>query len=57
VDESLYAGIADSGSAFRLEGGQWQYNWASPKAGSGYYWRIGTMLDDGQTYYVNVGLR
>jgi hypothetical protein len=57
VDESLYPAIADSGSAFRLEGGQWQYNWSTPKSGAGYYWRIGAKLDDGQTYYVNIGLR
>jgi hypothetical protein len=57
VDESLYSVAADSGSTFRLAGGQWHYNWASPKAGAGNYWRIGAMLDDGQTYYVNIGLR
>jgi hypothetical protein len=57
VDESLYAEVADSGSSYRREGSQWQYNWASPKSGGGYYWRIGATLDDGQTYYVNIGLR
>ena len=57
VDESAYSTVADSGSTYRLEGGHWQYNWASPKAGAGYYWRIGVLLDDGQTYYVNIGLR
>jgi hypothetical protein len=57
VDESLYSDIADSGSSYRREGDNWQYNWASPKAGAGYYWRIGATLDDGQTYYVNIGLR
>src|SRR5918999_3755572 len=49
VDESAYSTFADSGSTYRLDGGHWQYNWASPKAGAGYYWRIGALLDDGQT--------
>ena len=49
VDESLYSEVADSGSAYRREGDKWQYNWASPKSGAGYHWRIGVTLDDGQT--------
>jgi hypothetical protein len=57
VDESVYSVAADSGSTFRLDGGHWHYNWASPKSGAGYYWRIGAVLDDGQMYYVNIGLR
>jgi hypothetical protein len=56
VDESVYSALADSGSAFRSEGGQWGYNWKTP-SGGGNYWRIGVKLDDGQTYYVNIGLR
>jgi hypothetical protein len=56
VDESVYSAMADSGSAFRAEGGQWGYNWKTPSGGSN-YWRIGVRLDDGQTYYVNIGLR
>ena len=28
-----------------------------PSLPSGNYWQIGVKLDDGQTYYVNIGLR
>ena len=57
VDEALYGAVADSGSTYRLEGDKWQYNWGTPKAGAGSYWRIGVTLDDGQTYSVNIGLK
>jgi hypothetical protein len=56
VDESVYSASADSGTAFRSDSGQWIYNWKSGSAG-GSYWRIGVKLDDGSTYYVNIGLR
>lgn len=57
VDETVYAAVADSGSAYRYDsaGQQWQYNWKSLTAG--YYWRVGVTLDDGETYYVNLALR
>ena len=55
VDESLYAVAADSGSTYRVEGFQYRYNWKTPSGG--HYYRIGVTLDDGQTYYVNIGLR
>jgi len=35
----------------------YQYNWATPKSGAGYYWLIGVKLDDGQTYKVYISLR
>jgi hypothetical protein len=55
VDESLYSAPADSGSTYRSDGQQYIYNW---KTGTGgYYYRIGVTLDDGQSYYVNIGLR
>jgi hypothetical protein len=57
VDESVYSLSGDSGTAYKNDGGgQWSYNW---KTGStaGSYWRVGVRLDDGQTYYVNLGLR
>jgi len=58
VDENAYAVGADSGSAFKYDTTeqQYQYNWKTDKAG-GNYWRIGVTLDDGQTYYTNIGLR
>lgn len=58
VDESVYTGVSDSGSTFRYDAAaqQYIYNWKSGNAG-GNYWRIGVKLDDGQVYYVNIGLR
>jgi hypothetical protein len=58
VDESVYSVASDSGSAFRYDAAaqQYIYNWKTGSAG-GNYWRIGVTLDDGQTYYVNIGLR
>ncbi|WP_246319502.1 OmpL47-type beta-barrel domain-containing protein [Nocardioides kongjuensis] len=58
VDETVYTASADSGSTFRYDATaqQYLYNWKSTSAG-GNYWRIGVRLDDGQTYYVNIGLR
>jgi hypothetical protein len=57
IDESLYSATADSGSSYKYDATaqQWQYNWKSLAAG--YYWRIGVRLDDGETYYVTIGLR
>jgi len=34
---------------------QYIYNWKTGTGGN--YWRIGVKFDDGQTYYVNIGLR
>ncbi|MET0887192.1 MAG: PxKF domain-containing protein, partial [Mycetocola sp.] len=58
VDESVYTVASDSGSTFRYDAAaqQYIYNWKTGSAG-GNYWRIGVTLDDGQTYYVNIGLR
>ena len=58
VDEAAYAASADSGSTYRFDttARQYHYNWKTP-GGGGNYWRIGVRLDDGQTYYVNIGLR
>ncbi|WP_159600654.1 OmpL47-type beta-barrel domain-containing protein [Agromyces humi] len=55
VDESTYAVAADSGSTYRAEGSQYGYNWKTPSGGN--YYRVGVRLDDGQTYFVNIGLR
>jgi hypothetical protein len=58
-DESVYGDAPTSGGAYRYDAGaqQYIYNWGTPKSASGYYWRVGVALDDGQTYYVNIGLR
>jgi hypothetical protein len=57
VDESLYSASADSGSTYRYDSSaqQYIYNWKTGAGGN--YWRIGVALDDGQSYYVNIGLR
>jgi hypothetical protein len=57
VDESVYTASADSGSTYRYDATaqQYVYNWKTGTGGN--YWRIGVKFDDGQTYYVNIGLR
>jgi hypothetical protein len=57
VDETVYTASADSGSTYRYDATaqQYIYNWKTGTGGN--YWRIGVTLDDGQTYYVNIGLR
>jgi hypothetical protein len=57
VDETVYTTSADSGSTYKYDTTalQYIYNWKTGTGGN--YWRIGVALDDGQTYYVNIGLR
>jgi hypothetical protein len=57
VDETVYTTSADSGSTYKYDTTalQYIYNWKTGTGGN--YWRIGVTLDDGQTYYVNIGLR
>ncbi len=59
LDETVYSDPPTSGGTYRYDASaqQYIYNWGTPKNSVGYYWRIGVMLDDGQTYYVNIGLR
>ncbi|MDT4946579.1 MAG: large repetitive protein, partial [Pseudonocardiales bacterium] len=57
VNESAYTASADSGADYRWDGSQYIYNWNTSSSQAGSYWRVGVALDDGQTYYVNVGLR
>ncbi|GAA3707219.1 hypothetical protein GCM10022399_24940 [Terrabacter ginsenosidimutans] len=57
VNESAYTVTATSGSVYTWDGTQYQYNWKTDKSMAGNYWRVGVSLDDGQTYYVNIGLR
>jgi hypothetical protein len=58
VDEAVYTASADSGTAYKYDAtaAQYLYNWKTPSTGGSYY-RIGVKFDDGQTYYVNIGLR
>jgi hypothetical protein len=55
VDETAVTVSADSGSTYRYDTGQYIYNWKAPAGGN--YYQIGVKLDDGQIYYVNIGLR
>ena len=57
VDETAYTASGDSGSTYRYDATaqQYIYNWKTGTGGN--YYRIGVTLDDGQTYYVNIGLR
>ncbi len=59
VDETLYTDPATSGSTYRWDatGQQYIYNWNTKSSATGFYYRIGVTFDDGQTYYVNIGLR
>jgi len=57
VNESAYTASATTGVTYNWDGTQYQYNWKTDKTQAGSYWRVGVTLDDGQTYYVNVGLR
>jgi hypothetical protein len=55
VDETVVTVSADSGSTFKYDTGQYIYNWKTGTGGN--YWQIGVKFDDGQIYYVNIGLR
>ena len=57
VDETVQTVSADSGSTYRYDSTaqQYIYNWKTSTGGN--YWQIGVRLDDGQTYFVNIGLR
>jgi hypothetical protein len=59
VDESAYSTAVTGSATYAWDGTgqQYQYNWGTASAQAGYYWRVGVRLDDGQTYYVNIGLR
>jgi len=58
IDEALYSDAATGGNNYSPNSsGTYSYNWSSKGYASGYYWRIGVTLDDGQTYYVIIGLR
>ena len=58
VDENLFTTTPSAGGLFKYDAasGQYHYNWGTPRTGGNYY-RLGISLDDGQRYYVNIGLR
>jgi hypothetical protein len=59
LDEIVYTDVPTPGGTYRWDATaqQYIYNWGTPRNGAGNYWRIGVQLDDGQTYYVSIGLR
>jgi N-acetylneuraminic acid mutarotase len=57
VDEAVYTAPATSGNTYNWGEQQYSYNWSTKGLDAGYYYRIGVRLDDGQSYYVNIGLR
>jgi large repetitive protein len=59
VDEDLYSLAATSGGFYRYDATaqQWIYNWSTKGLTSGFYYRIGVTLPDGNTYYQNISLR
>jgi hypothetical protein len=57
VNEASYSASGSSGTTYAWGGNQYSYNWNTDKSQAGFYWRVGVALDDGQTYYVNIGLR
>ena len=57
VNEAASAAAETVGGTYAWDGTQYQYNWKTDKAQAGSYWRVGVTLDDGQTYFVTIGLR
>jgi hypothetical protein len=59
VDESVYSPPATTGNTFRWDAvsQQYIYNWSTKGLASGFWYRIYTKLDDGNTYSVTMGLR
>jgi hypothetical protein len=59
VDETVYTDPATTGTTYRWDATaqHYIYNWSTKGSSSGFYYRIGVTLDDGQTYYQNISLR
>jgi hypothetical protein len=59
VDEATYSDTATAGGEYRWDATaqQYIYNWKTAKTQSGYFWRIGVILDDGTVHWVSIGLR
>jgi alpha-tubulin suppressor-like RCC1 family protein len=57
IDEGAFTDAPSAGISYSWNGQEYQYNWKTKGFAAGFYWRIGVMLDDGQTYYVSIGLR
>lgn len=57
VNEGAYTAPETVGATYGWDGTQYSYNWKTDKTQAGSYYRVGVTLDDGQTYFVNIGLR
>jgi hypothetical protein len=59
IDEALYTVAGTPGGTYKWDATaqQYIYNWSTKGIASGFFYRIGVQLDDGQTYYVAIGLK
>ena len=59
VDETAYTESATTGTLYKWDATsqQYHYNWSTKGSSSGFYYKIGVKLDDGQTYYTYISLR
>ncbi|HUS16665.1 MAG TPA: MBG domain-containing protein, partial [Chloroflexia bacterium] len=57
VSEPVFSDPASSGTTYQYLGQQYQYNWRTANNQANHYWRIGALLDDGQTLFVYIALR
>jgi hypothetical protein len=59
VDEATYSDPATAGNLYKWDSTAQQsiYNWSTKGLPSGFYYKIGVKLDDGQTYYTYISLR
>jgi len=57
IDETVYSAPASAGTTYSWDGSHYGYGWSTKGFTAGYFWRIGVQFDDGQTYYVSIGLR
>jgi hypothetical protein len=57
VDESVLSDLATTEATYRQDGSHYSHQWSTKGYATGFFWRIGVTLDDGQTYYVSIALR
>jgi hypothetical protein len=57
IDETVYQDPATTGASYAWDGSHYQFNWGTKGFATGYFWRIGFQLDDGEIQYVSIGLR
>jgi hypothetical protein len=59
VDEATYSDTATAGNHYKWDSTaqQYVYNWSTKGMSSGFYYKTGVKLDDGQTYYTYISLR